>query len=103
MANAYGFLFLPDENVVHHCAAAENDAETDQNAGDDCRRRMELGECVEDDAWNMDGYVNGLSERIPLGYSPVRKIGIDMKKPPTAQIRLTLDFCRYLLVLRKDA
>lgn len=30
---------------------------------------------------------------------PVKNIGIEMKNPPTAQTRLTLDFCRYLLPL----
>lgn len=30
---------------------------------------------------------------------PVKNIGMDMKKPPTAQTRLTLDFCKYLLPL----
>lgn len=34
-----------------------------------------------------------------LVYSPVKNIGMEMKNPPTAHTRLTLDFCRYLLPL----
>lgn len=36
---------------MHHCAATEHNAETDQDAGDDGGRRVELGECVQDDAY----------------------------------------------------
>lgn len=31
---------------------------------------------------------------------PVKNIGMEIKKPPTAQTRLTLDFCKYLLPLK---
>lgn len=37
-----------------------------------------------------------------LFHLPVRNIGMDMKNPPTAQARLTLDFWRYLLALVKE-
>lgn len=33
------------------------------------------------------------------GHLPVKKMGIDIKNPPTAHTRLMLDFCRYLLPL----
>lgn len=32
--------------------------------------------------------------------APVKNIGIEMKNPPTAQTRLTLDFSRYLFPLK---
>lgn len=32
---------------------------------------------------------------------PVKNMGMDMKNPATAHARLTLDFCRYLLVLKQ--
>lgn len=32
--------------------------------------------------------------RYYVNHSPVRKIGIEMKKPPTAQVRLVLDFSK---------
>lgn len=37
-----------------------------------------------------------------LGYLPVRKTGMETKKPPTAQTRVTDDFCRYLFVLKAN-
>lgn len=33
---------------------------------------------------------------------PVRNMGIDMKNPPIAQVRLILDFSKYLLSLNKS-
>lgn len=33
-------------------------------------------------------------------FSPVKNIGMETKKPPTAHTRLTLDFWRYLLPLK---
>lgn len=47
ISNAYRFLLLPNEHVVDHRAATEDDSDADQNAGDDCWRRMELGEGVQ--------------------------------------------------------
>lgn len=32
---------------------------------------------------------------------PVKNIGMEIKNPPTAHTRLTLDFCKYLLPLLK--
>jgi hypothetical protein len=37
-----------------------------------------------------------------LSYLPVRKTGMETKKPPTAQTRVTDDFCRYLFVLKAN-
>lgn len=34
-------------------------------------------------------------------YSPVRKIGMEMKKPPIAHTLDTDDFCRYLFSLER--
>jgi len=34
-------------------------------------------------------------------FSPVKKTGMLMKKPPTAHTRLMDDFCRYLLLLKQ--
>lgn len=33
-------------------------------------------------------------------FLPVKNMGIDIKNPPTAQTRLTLDFCKYLFPLQ---
>lgn len=51
MSYAYGFLLLPYEYIVHHGTATEHNAETDEDAGDDGRRRMELSERIQDDTW----------------------------------------------------
>jgi len=40
-------LLLPNEDVVHHGAATKQDADTDENARDDGRRRVKLSEGVE--------------------------------------------------------
>lgn len=36
-----------------------------------------------------------------VSFSPVKKTGMLMKKPPTAHTRLMDDFCRYLLLLKQ--
>lgn len=43
-------LPLPNEDVVDHGAAAEDDSHADQDTGHRRRRRVEVAECVEDEA-----------------------------------------------------
>lgn len=103
VAHAYRFLLLPDEDVVHHGTAAEHDAKADQHAGDDGRRGMELSERVQDNAYGNECLVRDRTNTNAMPTdSPVRNMGMEMKKPPTAHTRLTLDFCRYLLPLKPD-
>lgn len=55
-AIAYGLLLLPHKHIVYHGAAAEHNADANENARDDRRRRMEMIERVQYDAGKEDGY-----------------------------------------------
>jgi len=55
-AIADGLLALPHKDVVHHGAAAEDDAHADQQAGHDRRRGVEMAEGVQDQAGEEDRY-----------------------------------------------
>lgn len=53
---ANGLLALPHEHVVHHGAAAEDYAHSNQQAGHDRRRRVEVTKGVQDQAGQKDRY-----------------------------------------------
>lgn len=99
-------LLLPHEHVVHDRCATEHDAQSNEHTCDDRRCRLELREGVQDDACRRRDILWSASSQEMFNsthsYSPVKNIGMEMKNPPTAHARLTLDFWRYLLALQED-
>lgn len=87
---------------MHHGTTTKNNTNANKNAGYNGRSGMKIIKGIQNDAckWkqkiNVTYYWHMINCCIIL---PVKNMGIDIKNPPTAHVRLTLDFSKYLLSL----
>lgn len=106
-------LLLPDEDIVNHGATTKKNSNSNQYARHNRRRWMELSKSVEDYTWKESFKDVGVKIFFKYFFMarrgvkdndlPVRKIGIEMKKPPMAHTLETDDFCRYLFALESKS
>lgn len=111
---------------MQHCATAQHDPDTDHYTGSDGGRRRKLQNRIQDNIFKQNRIKEEiLLNSLPSGCEaymlklnvlcflvkvsflnkniskPVRKMGIETKKPATAQIRVTAESLKNFLILNR--